>query len=377
MNARLTTRRFSITSTVIYLILILWSLTTFFPFAWVLNNSFKDTSLVVSDSFSLAFTTIYRTDRNGIVVHEGVLLDEHGREMYDKLLFDKDGNPILEKDQGGVALDPNSPFSQLLGKSSFAQNQSDSILQAYDTVKGSKVYDPASPAIKLTPTLGNYVEAFTNPNVNILRGYRNSIILSGSVTVVVMLLSCMMAFAMTRYMFPGKKIVHILIVAALMFPAFSTIVPVYRMISQAGLFDTLQGVALVQIAGNLAFATMVMIGFVASLPYELEEAAFMEGAGVWRIFWGIILPLSKSALATVGIFTFIWSYNDLFVQMVLLRSKALMPISAILREISSQYGTDFGLMAAAVVVVVVPMLAVYIALQKNIIKGLTAGAVKG
>ncbi|NLG56856.1 MAG: carbohydrate ABC transporter permease, partial [Clostridiales bacterium] len=182
---------------------------------------------------------------------------------------------------------------------------------------------------------------------------------------------------MTRYVFKGKKALRSLLVAALMFPAFSTIVPVYRMISSAGLFDTLSGVGLVQIAGNLAFATTVMTGFIATLPYELEEAAFIDGAGVFRIFLRVILPLSKSALATVGIFTFIWSYNDLFLQMVLLRSRALMPVSAILREISSQYGTDFGLMAAAVVVVVVPMLIVYMALQKYIIKGLTAGAVKG
>jgi raffinose/stachyose/melibiose transport system permease protein len=195
--------------------------------------------------------------------------------------------------------------------------------------------------------------------------------------VMVMLLATMMAFAITRYKFFGKGAVRSMIVAALMFPAFSTIVPVYRMLAQAGLFDTRTGVILVQTAGNLAFACTVMIGFVATLPYELEEAAFMEGSGVFRIFWRIILPLSRPALATVAIFTFIWSYNDLFVQMVLLRTRALMPVCAILREISSQYGTDFGLMAAAVAIVVIPVLVLYVVLQKNIIKGLTAGAVKG
>ena len=87
--------------------------------------------------------------------------------------------------------------------------------------------------------------------------------------------------------------------------------------------------------------------------------------------------MCRPAIATVGIFTFIWSYNDLFLQMVLLRSRRLLPVCAILREISSQYGTDFGLMAAAVTIVVVPVLLVYVLMQRNIIKGLTAGAVKG
>lgn len=365
------------TRALIYALLGLWALTTIFPFVWVLNNSFKDTSLVVNDSFSPALERVFRRDRNGVIVREEVLKDEHGRKRYDRLLFDEEGNPVLEKEQGSAELDPESPFAQLLGQSSFEKSRPESDLQAYDTLQGSRVYDPASPAVMLSPIWDNYQEAFTNPNVNILRGYKNSLILSGGVTLSVMLLAAMMAYAMTRYVFKGKKALRSLLVAALMFPAFSTIVPVYRMISSAGLFDTLSGVALVQIAGNLAFATTVMTGFIATLPYELEEAAFIDGAGVFRIFLRVILPLSKSALATVGIFTFIWSYNDLFLQMVLLRSRALMPVSAILREISSQYGTDFGLMAAAVVVVVVPMLIVYMALQKYIIKGLTAGAVKG
>ena len=87
--------------------------------------------------------------------------------------------------------------------------------------------------------------------------------------------------------------------------------------------------------------------------------------------------MSRPAIATVAIFTFIWSYNDLFLQTVLIRSRKLLPVCAILREISSQYGTDFGLMAAAVTIVVMPVLVLYSLMQKNIIKGLTAGAVKG
>ncbi len=372
-----TEKRFHFSKVIIYFVLIIWAITTIFPFVWVINNSFKESSLVISDSFSLALGKVYRYDKYGQIVHRDVLKDEYGRDMYDKLLVDADGNPVLEKDTVGNSTITNSALSSMFSGMQQKVDPAIADLQAYDKTNGKILYDMDSPKVLRTPTFANYTNAFTNNNVNILRGYKNSLIVSGSVMLFVMLLSTMLAFAMTRYKFKGRKILNSMIVAALMFPAFSTIVPVYRMLAGWNLFDTLQGVIIVQTAGNLAFACTVMIGFVSALPYELEEAAFMEGCGVFRIFTKIILPMSKPALATVAIFTFLWSYNDLFVQMVLLRSKALMPVCAILREISSQYGTDFGLMAAAVTIIIIPVLVVYMLLQKNIIKGLTAGAVKG
>lgn len=369
--------RMTPTTALIYLVLSLWALTTLFPFVWVINNSFKDSSLVVSDSFAPALKKIYSYDQHGQIIREKVLKDEHGREMYREYLKNEDGSVKLEKDVNKPALNQNSAFAGLMGyNATLQQNDETADLPAYDTSSGY-VYDENSAPVMRSPTIKNYITAFTNNNVNILRGYKNSLIISGSVMVAVMLLSTMMAFALTRWKFRGQELVKSLVVAALMFPAFSTIVPVYRMVTSVGLFDTLSSVMIVQIAGNLAFACTVMMGFVTALPYELEEAAFIEGCGVYNIFWRIILPMCRPALATVAIFTFIWSYNDLFVQMVLLRSKALMPVCAILREISSQYGTDYGFMAAAVAVVVIPVMILYLFLQKNIIKGLTAGAVKG
>lgn len=361
----------------IYALLTLWAITTLFPFVWVINNSFKDSSLVVSDSFAPSLKKVYSYDQHGQIIREKVLKDEHGRDMYREFLKNEDGSVKLEKDVNKPMLNQNSAFAGLMGyNATLQQNDETANLPAYDTSSGY-VYDEKSAPVLLSPTVKNYVTAFTNNNVNILRGYKNSLIISGSVMAAVMLLSTMMAFALTRWRFRGQEFVKSLVVAALMFPAFSTIVPVYRMITGVGLFDTLLSVIIVQIAGNLAFACTVMMGFVTALPYELEEAAFIEGCGVYNIFWRIILPMCRPALATVAIFTFIWSYNDLFVQMVLLRSKALMPVCAILREISSQYGTDYGFMAAAVAVVVIPVMILYLFLQKNIIKGLTAGAIKG
>lgn len=104
----------------------------------------------------------------------------------------------------------------------------------------------------------------------------------------------------------------------------------------------------------------------------------MEGANVFQVFVRIIVPLCRPSLATVAIFSFLWSYNDLFVQKIMIAGhRKYYPVCTLLEEISSKYGTDFGLMAASVTIIVIPVMLVYILLQKNIIKGLTAGAVKG
>lgn len=225
-------------------------------------------------------------------------------------------------------------------------------------------------------TLMNYENAFRK--LNVLNAYKNSFFISGCVTVGVMILSALMSFGMTRYQFKGKEIIRSLIVASLMFPAFATIIPVYKMIIQWGILGKPVAVILPQIAGNLSFATIVMIGFMQTIPLEMEEAAYMEGANVFQVFTRIIMPLCRPSLATVAIFSFLWSYNDLFVQKIMIAGhKKFYPVSTLLEEISSQYGTDFGLMAASVTIIVIPVMLVYILLQKNIIKGLTAGAIKG
>lgn len=278
MNTR---KKVSVGKIFVYIALILWAITTIFPFVWVILNSFKPSAEVLTSSFSLP------------------------KEF----------------------------------------------------------------------TWGNYKNAFES--MNVLSAYKHSLTISLSVMVFDMLLSAMLAFALTRYEFRGKKIVESLLAASLMFPVFSTIIPVYRMMSSVQLINTDISVILPQIAGNLSFATIVMTGFMRSIPVEMEEAAYMEGAKVHQVFVKIIVPLCKASLSTVAIFCFMWSYNDLFVQKIMMKDPLNFPISNLLQKISSQYGTDYGLMAAAVTLIVIPVLIVYIFLQKNIIKGLTAGAVKG
>lgn len=230
-------------------------------------------------------------------------------------------------------------------------------------------------------TLANYEKAINK--FNILTAYRNSLILSCTVCIAVIVIAGMASYALVRYKFKGSSLLNSLVIAAMMFPVFSTIIPVFRMERAWGIAGTnsvpvaLLSCILPQIAGNLAFAIVVLSGYIKGLPVELEEAAYMEGARAGQIFFKIIVPLTKPSFATVGIFSFLWSYNDLFTQSFFLRLPKQRSITYLLNEISGKQGTDYGLMAAAVCMIVVPLLIVYVCLQKYIIKGMTAGAVKG
>lgn len=279
----------NINTGIIYIILIIWAVTTIYPIFWVISNSFKDKKLIMSDAFSL-------------------------------------------------------PVGKLF-------------------------------------TTANYMEAFSK--MNILNAYKNSIIISGCVAAVVILLAGMASFALVRYSFKGNKFLYNIVIAAMMFPVFSTIIPVFRMEFGWGIAGSgktmlsLLSVILPQIAGNMAFAIVVLTGYIRGLPIDLEEAAFMEGCNAYQIFFKVIMPLTKPSFATVGIFSFLWSYNDLFTQQFFLRNKDEWAITRLLLEISSKEGTNYGLMASVVTLVVVPLLIVYVCLQKYIVKGMTAGAVKG
>ena len=230
-------------------------------------------------------------------------------------------------------------------------------------------------------TWENYLTAWERSDFK--NAYLNSFVISGSVTIMVVLLAGLAAYGLVRYRFRLRELLYGLIMAGMMFPVFSTIIPVFRMEVMMGIAGSgsrwlsLLAVILPQIAGNLCFAIIVLMGFIQSVPIDLEESAYLDGCNVFQIYFHIIIPAAKSSFATVAIFAFLWSYNDLFTQSFFLRYPQERAITGLLNEISSQAGVNYGLMAASVVLVVIPVLIVYVLLQKHIVKGLTAGAVKG
>lgn len=247
--------------------------------------------------------------------------------------------------------------------------------------KGLIISDSFSLPLGEAFTMDNYLTAWERSDFK--NAYLNSFMISGTVTVVVVILAGLAAYGMVRYRFRGRGLLYSLIMAGMMFPVFSTIIPVFRLEAVLGIagtgkrFLSLLAVILPQIAGNLCFSIIILVGFIQSVPIELEESAYLDGCNVFDIYFHIIMPAAKSSFATVAIFTFLWSYNDLFTQSFFLRYPQERAITGLLNEISSQAGVNYGLMAASVVLVVIPVLVVYVLLQKHIIKGLTAGAIKG
>jgi raffinose/stachyose/melibiose transport system permease protein len=230
-------------------------------------------------------------------------------------------------------------------------------------------------------TWDNYITAWHRSDFK--NAYLNSFLISGTVTVCVVVIAGLAAYGLVRYRFRGRGLLYSVVLGGMMFPVFSTIIPVFRMEAVMGIAGTgnrwlsLIAVILPQVAGNLCFAIVILMGFIQSVPIELEESAYLDGCNVFQIYFHIIIPAAKSSFATVAIFAFLWSYNDLFTQSFFLRYPQERAITGLLNEISSQAGVNYGLMAASVVLVVIPVLVVYVCLQKHIIKGLTAGAVKG
>lgn len=230
-------------------------------------------------------------------------------------------------------------------------------------------------SIASNPTLVNYQEAFSL--INIGKSYLNSMIMSGGTVFFTLLFGGMAAYALSRFRFRLRSTIQSLLVLSLLIPAFGTAIPIYEILIHLGMINTYWALIVPHTASFLPFTILVISAYMATIPKELEEAAFIDGCTRLGIFTKIFVPISKPSFATAAIFVFLWSYNDLFSALVFVNYEGVRPIVVLLSFISSQYGTNYGLMATAVTITVIPVLVVYLFIQKYIEKGVTAGAVKG
>lgn len=223
----------------------------------------------------------------------------------------------------------------------------------------------------------NYQSIFSYPDVNMLRAFFNSFLISGGVVVGVICIGGLAAFGLGRFDSWIGKVVDAFMVACLLVPSFATMIPNFVTVNKLPIKETYFAVIVPQVAGNLCFAIMLLSSYMRSLPNELDEAAIIDGAGPFKVLKNITIPLTKPMFATVGIMVFIWSYNDLVTSLVYVSNQKLKPVCVILTMVSNMHGTDYGAMMAAIFITVIPVLILYICSQEMVIKGLTAGAVKG
>ena len=190
-------------------------------------------------------------------------------------------------------------------------------------------------------------------------------------------LSCMTGFALAAYKFRGNLLIFFIFVAGNFIPFQILMIPVRDLTFQIGLYDTVTGLVLFHVAFQTGFCTLFMRNFIRALPHELLEAARIDGASEFTIFWKVVIPLTRPAIAAlcVLIFTFIW--NDYFWATVLIQGQHAMPVTAGLKSLNGQWIAAYHLVSAGSIVAAVPPVLMFFAMQRHFIAGLTLGANKG
>lgn len=226
----------------------------------------------------------------------------------------------------------------------------------------------------------NYLRVFQSSEVEtggvqFGRWYYNSLFVAAWTTFLQVLTSAMAAYSFARLRWPGRDKVFVLYLSTMMLPGLVMMIPNYQIMIELGWIDTFIG--LIVPAAFSAFGTFLLRQFMLSIPSSLDEAAEIDGAGKWRIFWDIILPLSRPGLITLTIFTFMGAYHSFFWPLVMLKSshKYTLPIG--LLYFDSSRGQETHLLMAAVTMSVVPLIVLFVLLQKYLVKGIQLGAVKG
>jgi raffinose/stachyose/melibiose transport system permease protein len=225
------------------------------------------------------------------------------------------------------------------------------------------------------PRWDNYGKILGQPTFWIM--LRNSLIVMLAVTAGVVLVCSLAAFVFARTDFRGKNLAFNLLTLGIMFPITIAIMPVYLVLRQIGLLNSLLGVIAVQIAFLISGNILILRGFFAAVPMELQDAAYIDGCTVLGFFWRILLPLARPALAAVAALTMVVSWNDLLVPLVVLDKDTLWTLPLGTMQFQGQYGQDLALVAAFVTLSAVPAVIFYLLAERQIVAGLTAGAVKG
>jgi multiple sugar transport system permease protein len=235
------------------------------------------------------------------------------------------------------------------------------------------ITDPAS-VLKGAKGFGNFVQVWTQSNIGI--NFANSLIVACLTTFLVVLLSSMMAYAFARFEFPGKRFLFILILVELMIPTIMLIIPQFILTRDLHLLDSRGGLLLIYVGTNLAFNTFLLRGFFLGVPRELDDAMMVDGAGVWTRFVRLMLPLSKPALATSGVFSFLGGWDEYVWAVTIMNTPSRQTLPVAIALFSGAHTTNWGLTFAATTLAVIPSLIIFLIFQKQLVGGITAGALK-
>ena len=227
---------------------------------------------------------------------------------------------------------------------------------------------------------GNYARAWHEAHFSSY--FINSLVVTSVSVLGILLLGSMAGYALSRFYHPLGQVAYWLFLAGLMVPAQLSIIPLFFELRTLGLLNSRLGLILVYIANGLPFAIFILSGFFRALPRSLYEAAVVDGCNEASAFWRVLLPLARPGLITVAIFQFIGIWKEYFFAFMFTSGSEsegvrTLPLGLANLSLVAQYRNDYGILFAGIVVVTIPILIVYLALQKHLVKGVTAGALKG
>ncbi|WP_432457580.1 carbohydrate ABC transporter permease [Cellulomonas iranensis] len=229
--------------------------------------------------------------------------------------------------------------------------------------------------VPAAPTLQNYATVLFDSQVP--RYLLNSIVVAGGSVALTIVLALLGAYATARFQFRGRDASLFLILMTSMIPGIAILVPLYFLAVRTGLYDTYLGMIVVYTAWQVPTVLWMLRGFLQSIPASLEEAGRIDGAGDLRIMVQLVLPLAKPGIAAASVVAFVAVWNDFLIASTMVSSDHKRLVSVGLYNYLSQYGIEWGQLTAAVVVTVVPMILLFVLMEKRIVSGLSAGATKG
>lgn len=229
------------------------------------------------------------------------------------------------------------------------------------------------PLLPAHPTLANYVQLFAQAGMG--RYFVNSLVVATALTLGSVLFNVMAGYAFAKLKFKGRDAAFQALMAALVIPGQVAMMPLYLMLKQMGLVNTWAGVVLPGLAG--IFGIYMVRQYARSIPDALIEAARIDGAGEWRIFWQVVLPMLKPVVVTLAVFAFLGSWNDFMWPLIVLTDQANYTLPVALASLSREHIQDVEMMMAGAVLTVLPVLLLFVMLQRYYIQGLLLGSVKG
>ncbi|MFG1678911.1 carbohydrate ABC transporter permease [Nonomuraea sp. NPDC049269] len=222
-----------------------------------------------------------------------------------------------------------------------------------------------------SPSFGNYGKAWTEASFSTY--FTNSVLVVVSAVLLGTAVSLLAAYSLGRRIFRGRSLFAAYFISGMTLPAHLGVLPLFYLLESMGLVDSRLGLILVYAAGSIPFNVFVLTAFFRQLPYELDEAASLDGAGPFAIFWHVMLPLVRPAIATVVVFQFVPLWNDFFYPLVLMRDESRLTLPVGLTHFFGQFQNDWGTLFAGLVMTTIPLVVLFMVATRQIVAGLTAG----